>query len=177
MQQDNEITQPHKPRRRRVKLLILLIIIIALSAGGAGFYYFREKPIISRDITSKVNFALYIPTKNNPATLDKNSIQYIDADKVVTYNLHLPNGKNIAVSQMLKPADVEVNPEVKTPINLPTYQKEFKVGYGSARYDIWDGKKVISMLTIDNTWIVFNYSGVDETLAKDVASNLERIQF
>ena len=169
-------TNKHSKAKLFIKSAALVFAVLIVGLAIASYFKFKNQPLLSKDVIESAGFSLYVPSKYSPAVLDKNSVKYLEQDRVVTYNLIEPGGKIIAVSQIRKPADLEVNKKINTPINLPTYKKEFTTGYGSAVFDIWDNKKVISMLTIDNTWIIFNYTGVEDSAAQNVASSLERIK-
>jgi hypothetical protein len=130
-------------------------------AATAWFLLSHDSKPIPRQYRKGLHFTLYYPAHlSSGYSVDLNSFQR--QGDVLIFSIKAPNGKNVAVSEQAVPSDAPAHQTSPAPIKIPG-EKHFTTGVGSATISLW-GKKYVSDIITDQTWIILNVTGftVDE---------------
>lgn len=145
--------------------------MLAGATAGTLWYLANDKPI-PRQYRSGLNFPLFYP-QNLPHgyRVDRNSFQR--QGKVLIFNLLAPGKRNMAVSEEVLPAGLDLTGNSNGPAGFtPAGQKNFTTAIGPAEYRLFGSHTIVSIVS-QKTWIVINVTNIPQQTAIDVASSLQ----
>ena len=171
-----ETVTPKHAHRMRQWFIRILVVVVTLLLGGFFWWFFaiRDSGPIPRTYTKGLDFSLYYPTRLPTGyTVDHQSFEVRDKS-ILVFSINAPNGRNIAVTEQLKPADAPVHSKNNVPIKTPG-ERAFNTGIGDAYISLWGDKYVADISTPTGTWIILNVTRFTVDEAMTIANSFTEI--